>query len=106
MHDAMDSSVAQVFGVVDSVRRRWKWTRVLRGAAFVLAGTGDQLPRMIEHAAKQIGMDVAEIRRRNLIAPDKFPYETPTHYVYDSGEFVRLGARSCGTVGVIATLPS
>src|SRR6185312_15847808 len=31
--------------------------------------------RMIEHAAKQIGMDVAEIRRRNLIAPDKFPYE-------------------------------
>ena len=46
--------------------------------------------RMIEHAAKQIGMDVAEIRRRNLIAPDKFPYETPTHYVYDSGEFVRL----------------
>ena len=46
--------------------------------------------RMIEHAAKQIGMDVAEIRRVNLISPDKFPYNTPTWYAYDSGEFVRL----------------
>src|SRR5947209_2108145 len=46
--------------------------------------------RMIEHAAKQIGMDVAEIRRVNLISPDKFPYNTPTWYCYDSGEFVRL----------------
>ncbi len=46
--------------------------------------------RMIEHAAKQIGMDVAEIRRVNLIPPNKFPYNTPTFYTYDSGEFVRL----------------
>ena len=46
--------------------------------------------RMIEHAAKQIGMDVAEIRRINLISSDKFPYNTPTWYCYDSGEFVRL----------------
>ena len=46
--------------------------------------------RMIEHAAKQIGMDVAEIRRVNLIPPGKFPYNTPTLYTYDSGEFVRL----------------
>jgi CO/xanthine dehydrogenase Mo-binding subunit len=46
--------------------------------------------RMIEHAAKQIGMDVAEIRRVNLISSDKFPYNTPTWYCYDSGDFVRL----------------
>jgi aerobic carbon-monoxide dehydrogenase large subunit len=46
--------------------------------------------RMIEHAAKEIGMDVAEIRRVNLIPPDKFPYNTPTLYTYDSGEFARL----------------
>jgi carbon-monoxide dehydrogenase large subunit len=46
--------------------------------------------RLIEHAARQIGMDGAEIRRVNLIAPDKFPYNTPTLYTYDSGEFARL----------------
>jgi len=44
--------------------------------------------RMIEHAAKQIGMDVAEIRRVNLISSDKFPYNTPTWYCYDSSRQV------------------
>ncbi len=48
------------------------------------------MERLIEHAAHVIGMDPAEIRRRNLIAPDKLPYTTPTHWVYDSGEFQRV----------------
>jgi carbon-monoxide dehydrogenase large subunit len=48
------------------------------------------MERLIEHAARQIGMEPSELRRRNLIAPDKLPYTTPTHFVYDSGEFVRL----------------
>jgi carbon-monoxide dehydrogenase large subunit len=48
------------------------------------------MERLIEHAARQIGLDAAEIRRRNLIPADKLPYTTPTHWVYDSGEFVRL----------------
>jgi len=47
---------------------------------------------MIEHAAKQIGMDVAEIRRVNLIPPEKFPYSTPTFYTYELGR-VRAPAR-------------
>jgi aerobic carbon-monoxide dehydrogenase large subunit len=46
--------------------------------------------RLIEHAARQIGMDPDEIRRRNLIPPEKLPYSTPTLWTYDSGEFVRL----------------
>ena len=48
------------------------------------------MERLIEHAARQIGIDGAEIRRRNLIPTAKLPYTTPTHWVYDSGEFVRL----------------
>jgi aerobic carbon-monoxide dehydrogenase large subunit len=48
------------------------------------------MERLIEHAARQIGMEPAEIRRRNLIPPAKLPYTTPTHWVYDSGEFARL----------------
>jgi carbon-monoxide dehydrogenase large subunit len=39
-------------------------------------------------------MDPVELRRRNLIAPQAFPYETATHYKYDSGEFARLLDRS------------
>src|SRR5436189_3442930 len=46
--------------------------------------------RMIEHAARAIGMEPAEIRRRNLIPPGKLPYATPTLWNYDSGEFERL----------------
>ncbi|MGZ3348956.1 MAG: xanthine dehydrogenase family protein molybdopterin-binding subunit [Xanthobacteraceae bacterium] len=46
--------------------------------------------RLIEHAARTIGMDPAEIRRRNLIPPTKLPYATPTLWTYDSGEFARL----------------
>ncbi|HEU5276599.1 MAG TPA: xanthine dehydrogenase family protein molybdopterin-binding subunit [Xanthobacteraceae bacterium] len=46
--------------------------------------------RLIEHAARQIGIDATEIRRRNLIAPAKIPYSTPTFWTYDSGEFGRL----------------
>ncbi len=46
--------------------------------------------RLIEHAARVIGMDPAEIRRRNLIPPSKLPYATPTLWNYDSGEFERL----------------
>src|SRR5580700_7470297 len=48
------------------------------------------MERLIEHAAHVIGIDPVEIRRRNLIAPSKLPYTTPTHWVYDSGEFGRL----------------
>jgi aerobic carbon-monoxide dehydrogenase large subunit len=48
------------------------------------------MERLIEQAARTIGIDRAEIRRRNLIPPDKLPYATPTLWNYDSGEFVRL----------------
>src|SRR6266699_353890 len=48
------------------------------------------MERLIEHAARVIGIDPAEIRRRNLIPPNKLPYATPTLWNYDSGEFQRL----------------
>ena len=48
------------------------------------------MERLIEHAAREIGMDPAEMRRKNLIPPSKLPYTTPTHWVYDSGEFAKL----------------
>ncbi|HEY7246252.1 MAG TPA: xanthine dehydrogenase family protein molybdopterin-binding subunit [Xanthobacteraceae bacterium] len=46
--------------------------------------------RLIERAARALDMDPAEIRRRNLIRPEKLPYATPTLWNYDSGEFERL----------------
>jgi aerobic carbon-monoxide dehydrogenase large subunit len=45
------------------------------------------IERAIDLFATEIGMDPAEVRRKNLIAPDKFPYSTPTGAVYDSGDY-------------------
>ncbi|QIE48095.1 xanthine dehydrogenase family protein molybdopterin-binding subunit (plasmid) [Pseudohalocynthiibacter aestuariivivens] len=44
------------------------------------------LERLVDAAARQIGMDRAEIRRRNFIPPDAFPYETPVGLTYDVGD--------------------
>jgi aerobic carbon-monoxide dehydrogenase large subunit len=45
------------------------------------------IERVIDIAAKKIGMDPAEIRRRNFIQPDKFPLTTNTGGAYDSGDY-------------------
>ncbi len=42
--------------------------------------------RLIERGARELGIDVAEIRRRNLIAPEDFPYPAPGGRIYDSGD--------------------
>ena len=46
--------------------------------------------RVIGEAARQLGLDAAEIRRRNFIQPDQFPYNTPGGTPYDSGNYPRL----------------
>ena len=45
------------------------------------------LERMVDAAAEELKMDAAEIRRKNFIRPDQFPYKIPTGNVYDSGDY-------------------
>ncbi len=45
------------------------------------------LEQMVDIAARGLGMDPAEIRRRNYIPPDKFPYTIPSGNEYDSGNY-------------------
>ena len=47
------------------------------------------IERAIDVAAAQLGMDRAELRRRNLIAPEQMPYRTGLVFTYDSGDFPR-----------------
>jgi carbon-monoxide dehydrogenase large subunit len=47
------------------------------------------LERMIDLYARQIGMDPVEVRRKNLIPKDKFPYTVATGLTYDSGDYQR-----------------
>ena len=46
--------------------------------------------RLMDKAASALGLTPAEIRRRNFIRPEQFPYETQTGRAYDSGEYERL----------------
>jgi len=43
--------------------------------------------RLVETAARETGRDPAEIRRRNMLRPDQFPYQTPVALEYDTGDF-------------------
>ncbi|MEM7444266.1 MAG: xanthine dehydrogenase family protein molybdopterin-binding subunit [Pseudomonadota bacterium] len=45
--------------------------------------------RIVDKAAREIGLSSAELRRRNYIPPEAMPYTTPTELTYDSGEFAR-----------------
>ena len=45
------------------------------------------IERTIDTAAAEMGIDPAEIRRRNYIAPAAMPYKTGLLFTYDSGEF-------------------
>jgi 2-furoyl-CoA dehydrogenase large subunit len=43
--------------------------------------------RMMDLLAAKVGLDPVEIRRKNLIGRDAFPYRTPTGGLYDSGDY-------------------
>jgi carbon-monoxide dehydrogenase large subunit len=43
--------------------------------------------RIVDVLAYELGMDPAELRMRNLIKPDQFPYTCQTGWVYDSGNY-------------------
>jgi aerobic carbon-monoxide dehydrogenase large subunit len=45
------------------------------------------LERIVSAVAMELGMDAAEIRRKNFIQPDEFPYQTPVALQYDSGNY-------------------
>ncbi len=47
------------------------------------------LERIMDIAALDLGIDRAEIRFRNFIQPNEFPYTNPTGNIYDSGDYPR-----------------
>ena len=44
------------------------------------------MERLVDEAARLTGIDRVELRRRNLLPKDAFPYKTPTGSTYDSGD--------------------
>ena len=57
------------------------------------------IERLVQTAAYELGIDPAEIRFRNFIQPEQFPYETPTGFVYDSGDYPTALRKALDEVG-------
>ena len=45
------------------------------------------IERLVQNAAYEIGIDPAELRRRNFIRKEQFPYKSATGWEYDSGDY-------------------
>jgi carbon-monoxide dehydrogenase large subunit len=78
------------------VRLRAVMTNTVPTAPFRGAGRPEAttvMERLIDMAAKRLGIDRVELRRRNLIARDRLPYATATGLTYDSGDFAGNLAR-------------
>ena len=52
------------------------------------------LERVMDRAARELGIDPWELRRRNFIKPDQFPYLAATGETYDVGNFDLLLTRA------------
>jgi carbon-monoxide dehydrogenase large subunit len=57
------------------------------------------LERIIDMAADELDIDPVEIRKRNFIAPERFPLTTATGANYDVGEFAKAIDEACRVAG-------
>jgi aerobic carbon-monoxide dehydrogenase large subunit len=56
------------------------------------------IERMVDQLARELSIDPAEIRRRNFIPPDAFPYQSPL-FVYDSGNYLHNLEKALDIIG-------
>lgn len=55
--------------------------------------------RLVDLFAREVGMDPAEVRRRNMVPPEAFPYDNGLGWTYDSGAYAAALDRALALVG-------
>ena len=84
------------------VRVRAAYTNTAPTDAYRGAGRPENvylLERLIDRAAHDLGLDPAELRRRNLVPESAMPYRTPLGQTYDSGDFAAVLEKACEASG-------
>ena len=79
------------------VRLRAAYTNTVPVDAYRGAGRPEAsylIERLVDAAARELGLAPDVIRRRNFIKPKAMPYTTPTGKIYDSGDFDALLSRA------------
>ena len=78
------------------------YTNTMANGAYRGAGRPEAayyIERAMDLLADAAGLDPAEVRRKNFIAPDKFPYDTPSGERYDTGEYDKALTKALEIVG-------
>jgi len=57
------------------------------------------IERIVDCLAAELKMDSAELRLKNLLRPEQFPYTTPTGWEYDSGDYEKTMRVAMGIAG-------
>lgn len=90
----MRNPVTCMNGVYKTPALFGRWRVALTNTVPVSAYRGAARPeiaytieRLVDESAAQMNIDPAELRRRNFIPPEAFPYKTPTGSVYDIADF-------------------
>lgn len=85
---------------------RYRATAVVTNTTPIVAYRGAGRPeaaalvdRAVDLLATEIGMDPADVRRKNFVAAERFPWSSPTGLTYDSGDYERALDLALATVG-------
>jgi carbon-monoxide dehydrogenase large subunit len=54
---------------------------------------------LLDRAARRLGLDPVDVRRRNIIRPEEMPYRSPSGIVWDSGRFGDCLEQACALAG-------
>jgi len=57
------------------------------------------IERSVDIVARELGLDPAVVREKNLIRPEEMPYETPSGGVYDGGDYPRALRKAMELIG-------
>jgi carbon-monoxide dehydrogenase large subunit len=106
------NSQCTLLGLYDIPHYESEFTAVFTNRTIVtpVRGAGRQhgvfvSERLLDLAARELGLDPVEIRRRNLLAPDRFPHDHQIMFqdsaplVYDSGDYAPLLEQAAAMIG-------
>jgi carbon-monoxide dehydrogenase large subunit len=81
------------------------YTNTMANGAYRGAGRPEAayyIERAMDLLADAAGLDPVDVRRRNFIRPDRFPYDTPSGERYDSGDYDKALTRALEVAGYVA----
>lgn len=88
-----------VYGKVTSVYTNKAPGGVAYACSFRITEAAYLVERMIDRLAMELKMDPAELRLKNFIKPEQFPYDNKAGFNYDSGEYEKTMRHAMDLVG-------